>query len=527
MLRKHAIFILILAFAAASRSALLCLSQTHVHSDEAIIGLMGKHISEGRYFPFYMYGQYYNAGAAWEAYVAAIPFTVFGPDAILLKGCIVVLSLLCLVLFYRLACSLYGQRTAELAALIFALTPSLLKWHFQVRGYAWYFLSIPILTGLFFSVRASSGPKAKRFFVFGLVSGLTVWGLELALPWIAALWFLLALRGKWTAREIAAGAIGFGVGYAPAIVFNFTHQFINWAYVFGSQAGHGGLLHLFEPSTVGRILFEEMPKFFGPDTVLWYYPEIPAIGMALYGVALLTVAVAAFPFLKAPGKILPALRGESPDADENKDLILLALVAASFVPYLVAPIRVPGYFLGGCFFLSLLTARFVARCFSSPAKSIRVLGGAVLTLVVTAGIGALIQVGKTNQVETLTLEKSGTALKLAPFPGKDIEAVQNHLFQNRIPAVWTTFSFVYPLVFESDETLVVSDELFSHEPPVYPRTVPWRVPTIESCGVFVIETDSPLRPSVEARCQQATGLAPRVSKYGTLTVIERRETSLP
>jgi hypothetical protein len=43
---------------------ILLASQTHVHSDEAIIGLMGKHILEGRYFPFYMYGQPYNAGAA-------------------------------------------------------------------------------------------------------------------------------------------------------------------------------------------------------------------------------------------------------------------------------------------------------------------------------------------------------------------------------------------------------------------------------------------------------------------------------
>jgi hypothetical protein len=39
---------------AAARFAILLTSQTHVHSDEASIGLMGKHILEGRYFPFYM-----------------------------------------------------------------------------------------------------------------------------------------------------------------------------------------------------------------------------------------------------------------------------------------------------------------------------------------------------------------------------------------------------------------------------------------------------------------------------------------
>src|SRR6266581_887753 len=118
-MRRHALFIGVFILIAAAWSALLALSQTHVHSDEAIIGLMGKHILEGRYFPFYMYGQPYNAGAAWEAYLAAI---------------------------------------------VFAVTPSLLKWHFQVRGYSWYFLSIPILTMLFTSVASDWARKQTTLF---------------------------------------------------------------------------------------------------------------------------------------------------------------------------------------------------------------------------------------------------------------------------------------------------------------------------------------------------------------------------
>src|SRR6266481_2958078 len=158
-MRRHAFFIGVLIIIAAARFAILVASQTHVHSDEAIIGLMGKHILEGRYFPFYMYGQPYNAGAAWEAYLAAIAFTFFGVSVISLKSCIVVLSLLCLLLFYRMGCALYDLRTAVLATVVFALSPSLLKWHFQVRGYSWYFLSIPLLTILFASIESSSVPK--------------------------------------------------------------------------------------------------------------------------------------------------------------------------------------------------------------------------------------------------------------------------------------------------------------------------------------------------------------------------------
>ena len=142
-MRRHALFVGLLVIIAAARFAILLMSQTHVHSDEAIIGLMGKHILEGRYFPFYMYGQAYNAGAAWEAYLAAIAFAFFGVGVISFEELHrpVVTALPFSV--YRMCLALYDQRTALLATVVFALTPSLLKWHFQVRGYSWYFLSIP------------------------------------------------------------------------------------------------------------------------------------------------------------------------------------------------------------------------------------------------------------------------------------------------------------------------------------------------------------------------------------------------
>src|SRR5438034_10865473 len=103
---------------------------------------MGKHILEGRYFPFYMYGQPYNADAAWEAYLAAIAFAFFGVGVIALKSCIVVLSLLCLFLFYWMCQMLYDERTAVLATIVLAFNPSLLKCHFHASGYSAYILSV-------------------------------------------------------------------------------------------------------------------------------------------------------------------------------------------------------------------------------------------------------------------------------------------------------------------------------------------------------------------------------------------------
>src|SRR5205807_6170269 len=108
LMRRHLAFLLILSGTAVVRLMILFASQTHVTSDEAIIGLMGKHILEGRYFPFYFYGTSYNASCAWEAYLAVISFAIAGVGVIALKIPTVLLSLACLALFYAMTTRPYS-----------------------------------------------------------------------------------------------------------------------------------------------------------------------------------------------------------------------------------------------------------------------------------------------------------------------------------------------------------------------------------------------------------------------------------
>jgi hypothetical protein len=523
VMRKHIFFIGILALMAVARFAILFLAQTHVHNDEAIIGLMGKHILEERYHPFYMHGQPYNAGAAWEAYLAAVSFALFGVGVVPLKACIVVLSLVCLGLFYRMMLCLYDRRTATLAALVFALSPSLLKWHFQVRGYSFYFLSIPILVVLFAAIASEVSPRAKKILLLGWVSGLSVWCLELVLPLVAAVWLLLALRRKLSLRNAAVGMAGVILGYAPAIIFNLTRHFNNWQSVFLDRTSGGGLSALFRFSTLDVIFIRELPKFFGVDTILWYYPDTPALGMVFYAIAWLSVIVAVFPFFRTPSKILQVLRGDLQDSDEVSDLYLLVLAAACFIPYLTASVRVPGYFLGGCFFLSALTGRVLARCFAVPTIRSRVLGAILLSLILSGGVAALMGVAGQNQIETLVLSDSGNEFHLARIPGRDIEAVERHLSQNRISSVWTTVSFIYPLLFETDEQLAVAGTIFGRNQRVRLEAATGSEPGPSRPPVFVIETSSPLRPQLEAWCARTAGVAPLVTGYGALTVIEAKQ----
>jgi 4-amino-4-deoxy-L-arabinose transferase-like glycosyltransferase len=520
-MRRHLPFILILGGTAIVRFAILFLSQTHLTSDEAIIGLMAKHISEGRASPFYFYGISYNASCAWEAYLAVIPFWLFGVGVVALKIPTVILSLVCLTLFYVMATKLYSIRVATLASLIFALWPGLLKWHFQPRGYAFYFLLIPALVILFLMIEKQNSSRARDIFLFGLVCGISFWGMELLLIPIVALWILLLLRRKLSVTGFGAGLGGFVVGYAPAIWWNLTHSFQNWHFLFFEKPEAGGLAARFGLSAWRDIIFHEMPKFFSADTVLWYYPEIKWTGYVLYFATAIALIVAAWGAIRWKS-IRTAFSSGVLASEATKDLLMLLMIGVSFVPYLIAPLRVPGYFLAATFFMSILLARCVDRQFAKKQMLARGLGALILLATIVCGVEAIIDTATHNRIETLTLSPNRQDHKMMRVPGADIDAIKQDLEQHGIRAVWTTISFVYPLIFETNEKLIVSESIFGIDRPVYPPSIPKPEPSDQDRAVFVIETQSPYRPEIETTLAQKGGAAPDVTEHGTLTVIKQR-----
>ncbi len=104
----------------------------------------------------------------------------------------------------------------------------------------------------------------------------------------------------------------------------------------------------------------------------------------------------------------------------------------------------------------------------------------------------------------------------------DIDGVERDLKQRNVTSVWTTISFVYPLLFESGETLAVSNEIFETPYRVYPEGIAWREPKRNREAAFVVETNVPVRSLVEMRCEQVFGSPPLAREYGKLTVITNR-----
>jgi hypothetical protein len=349
----------------------------------------------------------------------------------------------------------------------------------------------------------------------------SIWCLELAVPLVAALWLLLIVRHRISLRSASVVLIGFLVGYAPVIVFNLLYQFSNWRYVVIERPG-GGFSSLLQLANWRRIFLDEMPKFFGSDTVLWYYAEKPAIGYVFYAIALSGLGVGIWPFIKSPRKILRAMRGDLADARQKSDFDMVVLTAASFIAYVSQAPGVPSYFFGACFFLSILTGRMLERGFSSSMSWLRLGAAAALAALLVTGTFVLIRVGQTNQIETLSLCEDRRTYCMTRIASADIDGVHRDLKQRNVTSVWTTISFVYPLLFESGETLAVSNEILEEPYRVYPEGTVWREPKRNREAAFVVETNAPIRSVVEMRCEQIFGSPPFVREYGKLTVITNR-----
>src|SRR3954463_16279062 len=76
-------------------------------SDQAIVGLMAKHLSEGRTFPLFFYGQHYMLGV--QAWIAAPFFWIGGPTVAMLRMPLLIIN--CSVAVWLLAA--FAERTGS------------------------------------------------------------------------------------------------------------------------------------------------------------------------------------------------------------------------------------------------------------------------------------------------------------------------------------------------------------------------------------------------------------------------------
>ncbi|MCB0311244.1 MAG: hypothetical protein KDD42_08410, partial [Bdellovibrionales bacterium] len=115
---------LIVVLGACLRLEYLFSTNFIIDSDEAIVGLMAKHILEGQQIPVFYYGQHYMG--SFESLLVAALFSLFGVSSVVLKCVPFLFSLLLIVLVYQLALRLGDITAARFAAVLCACPPAAL-----------------------------------------------------------------------------------------------------------------------------------------------------------------------------------------------------------------------------------------------------------------------------------------------------------------------------------------------------------------------------------------------------------------
>ncbi|MFP6626453.1 MAG: hypothetical protein VCA74_05255 [Deltaproteobacteria bacterium] len=180
-------------------------------ADEGVVGLMGKHILEGRSLPVFFYGQHYLG--ALEAYLVAMSFSIFGVSVLSMRLVTFSCSIALAALVYRLTYRAYSVAAARWATAAVALGPIyFLQWNLKARGgFVEHMVLLFIVMLLFWRFYLAHDRRAPLAFALGVAAGVSLWVNQLVLPYLFVMGGLLLLRSSdrrgWTAL-LAGGLLG-------------------------------------------------------------------------------------------------------------------------------------------------------------------------------------------------------------------------------------------------------------------------------------------------------------------------------
>jgi 4-amino-4-deoxy-L-arabinose transferase-like glycosyltransferase len=163
-------------------------------SDEATVGLMAKHIASGTNFPVFFYGQNYMG--AFEAYVAALLFALFGISLFTLKLAPAIFSIVLLFVVYFLAKRIFNARVAILGTALVAVPSAFFfSWALKARGGFIEHVILSLLILLVFSLIYFDRKSSLWLYaLLGFLSGFALWVNQLIFPFLATLGILLWLK---------------------------------------------------------------------------------------------------------------------------------------------------------------------------------------------------------------------------------------------------------------------------------------------------------------------------------------------
>ncbi|HET9111847.1 MAG TPA: hypothetical protein VFN78_13540 [Ktedonobacterales bacterium] len=272
-------------------------------SDEAIVGLMARHILYNGEHPIFYYGQHYMG--ALEAYLAVPFFWLLGPTQLALRLAMLTLIVPFLVCVYLLGRAAYGRTVGLLVLAALAIGPAygLMREAPAIGGYQETLLFGALLPLIAYQrLRSPLAPTARgaarrasiaQYAAFGLIAGLGIWSDELILVFIATPLLALALarpRELFWPPVLVALVSGVLIGGAPFIGYNLLRRgqtFVELSVQ--ERSSHLGPHQLL--AQIGSTLSLGLPATFGSPQVC-VAPGTLYAGYASYPLSLVTQAAA-------------------------------------------------------------------------------------------------------------------------------------------------------------------------------------------------------------------------------------------
>ena len=211
----------LIAFGVALRVWMLRTPMGGLDADEAIVGLMARHILEGE-FPMFYWGQLY--GGPHEPLLTAWFFQIFGSSTLVLKLVAVLLSAVACVLLWRVGKRTVGEPAATVGALMFWIWPPAFVW-WTVKSRGFYHAALVIGLGILLLVlRLAKRDSGRDMFFLGALVATGIWCSPQTIFFTAPALVWLAVRRFSVTKIAPVGVAGAVVGAFPWWVDQLEHD---------------------------------------------------------------------------------------------------------------------------------------------------------------------------------------------------------------------------------------------------------------------------------------------------------------
>ena len=398
-------------------------------ADEAIVGLMGRHVLRGE-FPIFYYGQKYMGSL--EPHLAALGFAIGGATPLVLKLVCLAGALVLVWLTAEMTRRILGPGPGLVAGAFMALPPIFLTvWSIKARG---GFIETLVLGSLALllahrTVETAGRQRLRVALILGLVGGLGWWTCQLILSYLVAAGVLVVRGAGWAAglRVLPAVAGAFLLGSLPM-----------WLDGWLRRPGPRDVWELADPVTaarqLGNVFAIGLPALLGPGgfwDAPWGIEVLTVPLLAVYTLAWLALLWTRARAWHGGGESSP---GTGAALDAIVALPVIATLACAFSSF-GWWVSEPRYLLPLAAVVPILVAALLAMIWRAGQPSTAVALGIVLLAVNLAG----------------HLLAPWTSARESPY---SLGPALAFFESRRIPVVATTYWIGPRLTFESGERVV-------------------------------------------------------------------------